>query len=53
MALGVTQTRIRSKLYDEITKAMVELVMMNISRRIVNIMVVNVINNILFMNIDE
>ena len=53
MALGVTQTRIRSKLYGEITKAMVELVMMNISRRIVKIMVENVINNILFMNIDE
>ena len=53
LALGVTQTRIRSKLYGEITKAMVELVMMNISRRIVKIMVENVINNILFMNIDE
>ena len=49
----ITQTRIRSKLYGEITKAMVELVMMNISRRVVKIMVENVINNILFMNIDE
>ena len=39
VALGVTQTRIRSKLYSEITKAMVELVMMNISRRVVKIMV--------------
>ena len=53
VALGVTQTRIRSKLYSWITKAMVELVMMNISRRVVKIMVWNVINNILFMNIDE
>ena len=53
VALGVTQTRIRSKLYSEITKAMVELLMMNISRRVVKIMVENVINNILFMNIDE